>query len=75
MKLRPHLFNTSVATDNLTFYDDKRPENNQDQSKHVASVISFAENTYNKGCVDGINFLGITYYLNTDSVYIKSNLT
>jgi len=34
--LRPHLFNTSVATDTLTFCGDRRPENNQDQSNDVA---------------------------------------
>ena len=58
MKLRPHLFNTSVATDIVTFYDDKMPENNQDQSKPVSWVIPFAENTYDKSCVEGISFLG-----------------
>jgi len=57
MKLRTHLFNTSVATDTLTFYDDKRPENNKDQSQHVSWVISCAENTYDKICFEGINFL------------------
>lgn len=63
MKPRPHLFHKSVATDTLTFYDDKSPENNQDQSKHVSLVISFAENICDKSCVEGINFLGMNNLL------------
>jgi hypothetical protein len=41
----------------LTLYDDRRPEDDQDWSKHVAYVLTVAENTYNKSRVEGIYFL------------------
>lgn len=61
--MRPHLFNTYIATNTLTFYDNKRLENNQDQFKHVTWVISFAENIYNESWVEGIPFLGMNNLL------------